>query len=504
MESELTQSGEQAVERPQRWFHFLAINSYWLGINIASGIITPLLLPYLVVQFMPAEYKNTYLANLRVIGLAVAMLIQPLAGMLSDRSTSRWGRRRPFIFLGAMLNMVFLAVIGSSPSFHPSPADPFFQAAFGISTAYGVLLLGIVLLQFSSNLGHGALQGLIPDLVPVNQRGQASGVKSVFELLPVFLVLFIGPLVDAGRIWLVVIIIMLGFLVTLFPTLALVREKPQMKRPQSRLREPFLRLLALTVIFVAVTRAAVWLVQTTGHLLAGAEIFTLVSLVGLAGLVGMAGSIFLGVYFGAWVGIGAEARQQTPFIWWVINRLMFLAAVGSIQGFAQFFLSDVLHIPNPAAMTTILMAVVAVFLIPSALWGGTLADRVGRRRMLAAAGLVAALGTLILLFATSMPLVIASGCLIGLATGTFMATNWALGTDLVPPQDAGRYLGISNLAGAGAGIVGAGIGGPIADSFNQIQPGLGYTILFAIYGLLFLLSILTLLKVKPGASGAPA
>jgi MFS family permease len=73
-----------------------------------------------------------------------------------------------------------------------------------------------------------------------------------------------------------------------------------------------------------------------------------------------------------------------------------------------------------------------------------------------------------------------------------MATNWALGTDLAPPGEAGRYLGISNLAGAGAGIVGAGIGGPLADFFNSLEPGLGYLVIFGMYAGLFLLSVVTL------------
>ena len=80
-----------------------------------------------------------------------------------------------------------------------------------------------------------------------------------------------------------------------------------------------------------------------------------------------------------------------------------------------------------------------------------------------------------------------------------MSVNWALGTDLVPSAEAGRYLGVSNLAGAGAGIVGAGIGGPMADFFNAYQVGLGYLVIFAIYGALFLLSSVTLLKVHPAA-----
>jgi MFS family permease len=106
-----------------------------------------------------------------------------------------------------------------------------------------------------------------------------------------------------------------------------------------------------------------------------------------------------------------------------------------------------------------------------------------------------------------MSLVLVGGSILGIGAGTFMATNWALGTDLVPPQEAGRYLGISNLAGAGAGIVGAGIGGPMADFFNRLQPGLGYLVIFAVYGGLFFLSIAALTRVRtpvPGEGGRPA
>ena len=484
------------MQKKLRWYQHFGINSYWFGLNIASGVITPLLLPYLVVQFMPTDYKNTYLATLRVVGLAVAMLVQPLAGMLSDRNTSRWGRRRPFILVGTILNVLFLAIIAASPSFKGSALDPFFENTLGVTAAYAVLLVGLVLLQVSSNTSQGAIQGLIPDLVPAEQRGFSSGTKSVLELLPVFLVLFIGPLIDKGLIWLVILIIMLVFVLTMFTTMIWAREKPYTEKSGESLREPFLRLLGLTILFVAVTRVAVWLVSFSGSLVQASSITTLIVVVGLAGLIGMAGSIFIGVYLGAWVGIGKEARQQRSFIWWVINRLLFLAAVGSVQGFAQFYLRDVLKVANPASMTTYLMATVALFLIPSALGGGALADRIGRRKLISASGLVAAFGMLVLLFANGMPLVIVAGCLIGLAAGTFMATNWAMGTDLVPAKDAGKYLGISNLAGAGAGIVGAGIGGPMADYFNLLQPGLGYTVIFAIYGVLFLLSILALTRVK--------
>ncbi len=225
---------------------------------------------------------------------------------------------------------------------------------------------------------------------------------------------------------------------------------------------------------------------------------------GGAGLVAMSGSILIGVYFGAWVGIGKGARRHSHFIWWVINRLLFLAAVGSIQGFAQFFIADRLGADNPATATTILLSVVAVFLIPSALIGGRIADRYGRKPLVAAAGWIAAAGALLLLFSDTLPKMILSGCIIGIGAGIFIATNWAWGTDLAPAHEAGRYLGISNLAGAGAGIVGAGIGGPLADFFNRLEPGLGYLVIYAIYLGLLVLSVITLRGIPETRPHTPA
>ncbi|MBO9371037.1 MAG: MFS transporter, partial [Chloroflexi bacterium] len=427
------------MNHPLRWKDHILINIYWLGLNVASGTITPVLLPYLVALFVPPEQKNTYLGLVRVIGLAVAMLIQPIAGMFSDRNTSRWGRRRPFIFTGTMLDLVFLAIIGASPLFIGSALDGFFLPTLGITTALFVLIAGIVLLQMASNLAHGALQGLIPDLVPEDQRGRSSGVKAVMELLPVFLVIVVGPLVDRGQIWPVVGFVGLALTATMLATVLGVREEPLREKPTEPVGERVWRLVALTAIFVLVTRGALWLVNAAGAATAGAALGSRVAVGVLVGLIAMAGSIFLGVYFGAWVGIGREAPRQTSFIWWVVNRLMFLAAVGSVQGFAQYFLRDVLHIPNAATMTTILLAVVAVFLLPAALGGGYLADRVGRKRLVALSGLVAGAGTVLLLFSQNIPMVLISGCIIGLGTGIFYASNWALGTDLAPSAEAVSY-----------------------------------------------------------------
>jgi MFS family permease len=154
-----------------------------------------------------------------------------------------------------------------------------------------------------------------------------------------------------------------------------------------------------------------------------------------------------------------------------------------------------------------MMMIVGIFILLSTLPSGWLADRFGSKLLVGLSGILAALGTLVAILVPNLTVIYIGGCLIGVATGVFFTANWALGTELVPKEEAGRYLGISNLAGAGAGAVGAYIGGPIADFFTVHSaqvPGLGYVLLFGIYGVLFLLSAVALLLVKRSPEAAIA
>ena len=57
-----------------------------------------------------------------------------------------------------------------------------------------------------------------------------------------------------------------------------------------------------------------------------------------------------------------------------------------------------------------------------------------------------------------------------MATGIFLSVNWALATDLIPQDEAGKYLGLSNIATAGAGAVSR-LAGPMIDGLNALRPG---------------------------------
>jgi len=477
--------------RRLHWYDYITINIYWLGLTMVSQS-NGLILPLLVQRFVGPEQQGTAFGNLRLYTLMVALLAQALMGMLSDHSSVRWGRRRPFILVGTLLNMTALLMIGVSPG-------------------YAFLFGAVVFSQLASNIAHGAEQGLIPDIVPEDQRGRVSGVKAIMELLPVIIVAFtVGRLLAAGQMW-AAILVTSGVLFFAMALTMFVHEKPLQASPDPLDWQPFGRLVAMTLIFLVIILGLGAGVRGIGKLLTSidAPLMPLI-VMGTMGLGAMVVAVVLGVWASVRVSIGsAGARNYPSFPWWVINRLAFFVGTTNLSAFAIYFIQGRLGVQGekaagPAAQ---LMMIVGILILLFALPSGWLADRIGRKRLVALSGILAAAGTLIIVLAPDITLMYVGGSLIGAATGTFFTANWALGTDLVPKEEAGRYLGISNLAGAGAGAIGAYIGGPIADYFTVRFPeraGSGYVLIFVIYAVLFLLSSLVLVKVQEKWESSPA
>jgi MFS family permease len=475
------------------WYDLIFINLFWLALNIRNNAVGNIFMPYLIALFVASDIKNTALGGINTAGLIIAMLVQPAAGLLSDRSTSRHGRRKPFIFVGVMLDLLFLACIALSWNFWS-------------------LLIAMLLQQFSANISHGALQGLIPDLVPEKQHGMASAVKAIMELLPLILLAFtIAKWVGAGQFDLAIVVTGATLLVLMLLTMLLVKEEPLKEKPTTPLGPTMLRVLGVLAGILLGGLAGLvggGLVGGLAGLIAwpllGPQAARAVG-IGLGGFVAMAVAVVAGVWAGALGTLGQDARRQSSFTWWVVNRLMFFAAITSIQKFAPYFLMYVFSISIKEATSQYgsLIMVIGIFTLISALPGGWLSDRFGHKRLVGVSGIVGAVGTAVLLAAVWLPnwtVIYTAGCIVGLSAGLFTATNWALGTDLAPQAEAGRYLGISNLAGAGAGMIGTGIGGPVIDNLNRYQPGLGYFAIFSGYCILFILSTVSLRWVKQTTS----
>jgi MFS family permease len=78
-----------------------------------------------------------------------------------------------------------------------------------------------------------------------------------------------------------------------------------------------------------------------------------------------------------------------------------------------------------------------------------------------------------------------------------LTANWALANELAPPAEAGKFLGLTNLATAGAGAIGR-LEGPFIDLLNNARPGAwwGYAGLFLAGTVCIGVSALLLTKVK--------
>lgn len=141
------------------------ISAYWLGltaIDAAVGLYIGFQLAFTSIRGDVGLGVATALVTLG--GAVVAILVQSTVGAISDYVVTRWGRRKPFIVVGSLLDLVFL---------------------FGIATSNTLLLLAtfVILLNFSTNIARGPFQGYVPDLVADSQVGMASAMVGMMQII---------------------------------------------------------------------------------------------------------------------------------------------------------------------------------------------------------------------------------------------------------------------------------------------------------------------------------
>lgn len=145
--------------------HLLRISAYWLGLTAIDSAVSVFNTNRLEFDhFVPTADVGTTMFLIGVGVAVVSIIIQPTVGYVSDYWVSRWGRRKPFIVFGSLLDLVFLA---------------------GIATANNVVALAafVILLQLSTNTARGPFQGYVPDMVAEPQVGMASGMVGLMQIV---------------------------------------------------------------------------------------------------------------------------------------------------------------------------------------------------------------------------------------------------------------------------------------------------------------------------------
>ena len=474
-----------APEGKAPWYEPYLTSSMWFAISTRSNIMTPLLLPLLVQAFVGESLKGTYFGILRLSTLMVALLVQAVAGILSDHSTSKFGRRRPFILAGSVLDILSFVAVGA------------IAATMSGMSGYWVLLVVVVISMFASNLGHGALQGLIPDIAPKSKYALFSSIKSLLEVpLPIiFVFLVVKGKIENQNYWAALILLIAVYVVCTALTM-LIKEKPQ--KVASPIEKGAIgRIVAMTAAFSVIIFVLGMVVKFVLPLITGRTLPDLI-LMGVLGLVVMLVAVILGVIASLRISLGDKAKSEKNFTWWVINRLAFIVGVTNLSSFLLYFVQERFADAKGVAAVSpvmLLMGILAIGLLLASILATRMMTWLGMKRGILVSGLMAALGSGIVVFAPTLPIMEVGGFVCGLSMGFFYAANWALGVSIVPKAEAGRYLGLSNLAGAGAGAIGAYLGGPIGDAG-------GFTLLMSLYGLMFLFSTLALTQIKEGEAKA--
>jgi Na+/melibiose symporter-like transporter len=423
-------------------YQLLSLNAYWVGLSFMWNGLHGIVLPAVIANIVPSGQQNTMLGLLTSIGLAIAVIVQPLSGALSDGWRSRWGRRRPLITLGTLFDVLFLVMLGYAG-----------RVSTGSTQGLIWLFIGYLGLQLSSNIAHGPAQGLMPDVVPAEQLPQASGWKIFIDMGSAAIAVVVTGILLGSKaeyaelvMWLTVAVLFVMTAITIFGT----------KEKSSRRESGVQRLRSLP--------ADPQSRETLESLLSSFRI---------------------------------DFRANLPYWWLIAQRFVFLLGIYGIQAFAQNYLRDVLVVSDPPRDTGILLGIVMVALIGSAMFGSWLIHKIGMRRTLILASVVAALGSALLWFARSQATLFLFGSVLGAGVGVFLTANWTLANRLAPPDEAGKYLGLTNLATAGAGVA-ARLSGAGIDFFNNADPGawMGYMWLFFFGGFFALASIALIGKIE--------
>src|SRR5260370_33946371 len=172
-----------AVPRAAPGFGFLrhaGLSAFWFGSNFLWIPLTTVLIQNQIDSVVAKGSQNTAIGVALGVGGILAMTVPPIVGAWSDRLDTRFGRRRPIIVAGSLLTMPGLVILA-------------------VANNYVEVLVGYAIIQFFFNAAQAAYAGIIPDVVPAQEVGKASGFLATMTQLGIGAGLGVTSLMGGSR-----------------------------------------------------------------------------------------------------------------------------------------------------------------------------------------------------------------------------------------------------------------------------------------------------------------
>ncbi|TCC26254.1 MFS transporter [Kribbella sindirgiensis] len=315
------------------------------------------------------------------VGAAVSVVANPAFGALSDRTTSRYGRRVPWVVAGAVGGAIGLGILSGAH-------------------AIALMLLGWCLMQLFGNALLAAVTAVVPDRVPVAQRGVVGGWVAISQVLGALVGTALAAAFDSFTLGYVACAVFL--VLSVVPYLLRSGDATLTERPAFVLGE-FLK--------------SFWI----------------------------------------------SPRRYPDFGWAWLTRFLFNVgnALGTLYLF--YYLQDEVGVADPDTGVLILTAIYSVCVLVTAITFGHASDRSARRKVfVTASGWVMATAGVVLAVWPTWPGAILGAVILGAGFGVYLSVDFALLTQVLPSaHNRGKDLGVINIANSLPQVLAPAIAAPI-------------------------------------------
>ncbi len=428
----------------------LVLNVLWFAINLQYTALLPVVIPTQILLFVAAgnvgdAQQATFLGWLSTVASAVSLCMPPLVGTLSDHTTGKPGRRRPYIAVGGLL------LISSTP---------FLVASGNVA----IFLIGLSLLHMGNNVAIPAYQSLVPDLVPGKQRGETSGYVGAMTILGSVASLGLAALLLGGT------------------------NQHSYSKSVIRSDAGIYYIVAAVAVFLAVLITIVFVHEQP--------------LQAEEGLFSKTATEKFSTRFARWFAHGWKVPWRSHnfiVVFWTRSAIMLGLVL--FMTYIEYYFARVQHIANFVQITALVAVLALSGGVVSGIVFGILSDRL-RRRAPVVCGATLCMSTASLAFVITPAHLInwlwPLGVLFGLGYGAYMSVDWALSVDALPSLEAaGEGLGVWNATMNLPAIIAPLLGNlilTITDRFGLIEQG--YRLVFLVASFFLITAALCVLSVR--------